>query len=93
MAVNLEPCLMCLGAAMALGITGICYGLESPSDGAASIAALWRPADPSMPFSRIPVLTGGLHRLECRAQFARYAQTAPDSGFRNWARTLAELPD
>jgi tRNA(adenine34) deaminase len=92
LAINLEPCLMCLGAAMALGVTEIYYGLESPSDGAAGIAAIWRPAGPPMPFSRVPALTGGLHRRRRRAQFARYAQTAPESGFRTWAAALAGLP-
>jgi tRNA(adenine34) deaminase len=92
LAANLEPCLMCLGAAMALGVSEIYYGLESPSDGTSGIAALWRPTGPQMPFSRIPALTGGIHRRQCRAQFARYGQTAPASGFRSWALTLAELP-
>jgi hypothetical protein len=38
MAVTLEPCLMCLGAAMVLGVREIYYALESPVDGAAEIA-------------------------------------------------------
>jgi tRNA(adenine34) deaminase len=33
LAVNLEPCLMCVGAAMALVVDEICYGLESPASG------------------------------------------------------------
>lgn len=93
LAINLEPCLMCLGAAMALGVAEIYYGLESPGDGAASIAPLWRPANPDMYFSRVPELTAGVHRRRCRAQFARFVEAAPESGFRSWARTLAELPD
>jgi tRNA(adenine34) deaminase len=35
LAVNLEPCLMCLGAAMALGVREVLFALESPGDGAA----------------------------------------------------------
>jgi tRNA(adenine34) deaminase len=92
LAVNLEPCLMCLGAAMALGVATIYFGLESPSDGAAGVAGLWRPARPDMPFSEVPPLTGGIRRLQCRAQFARYAATAVKPGPRNWAQALADLP-
>src|SRR5258705_3931149 len=32
LAVNLEPCVMCLGAAMVLGVTDVYYALESPGD-------------------------------------------------------------
>ena len=31
---NLEPCMMCLGAAMSFFCGEICYALESPTDGA-----------------------------------------------------------
>ncbi|AWS44397.1 deaminase [Streptosporangium sp. 'caverna'] len=93
LAVNLEPCLMCLGAAMALGVSEIYYGLESPGDGAAGLPALWQPTTPDMPFSHPPKLIGGLRRTQCRAQFARYADTARESGFQRWARTLADLPE
>jgi tRNA(adenine34) deaminase len=39
LAVALEPCLMCLGAAMTMGVSEICYGLESPSDGAGRVGS------------------------------------------------------
>lgn len=92
LAVNLEPCLMCLGAAMALVIDEIYYGLEAPGDGAAGIPAVWQPAAPDIPFGKIPPLTGGIHRSRCRDQFVRYVESAPPSGFRTWASGLAELP-
>jgi tRNA(Arg) A34 adenosine deaminase TadA len=41
LAVNLEPCVMCLGAAMTLGISEVYYSLDSPGDGAASVVAGW----------------------------------------------------
>src|SRR5689334_9227402 len=41
LAVNLEPCLMCLGAAMALKVDEVYFGLESPADGGAAAAAAW----------------------------------------------------
>ncbi|MBL7257867.1 nucleoside deaminase [Paractinoplanes lichenicola] len=88
LAVNLEPCLMCMGAAMALVVADVCYGLESPADGGARIAADW-PADPTLPWYRPPNLLGGLRRAETRDQFRRYADAGPDNSFRRWARNLA----
>ncbi len=93
LAVNLEPCLMCLGMAMALVVDEIYYGLEVPSDGAAGIADIWQPLAPDASFSRIPPMTGGIRRLRCRDQFVRYVEAAPESGFRKWARGLASLPE
>jgi tRNA(adenine34) deaminase len=94
LAVNLEPCLMCLGAAMSLGVADVFYGLESPADGAASVAANWKPGGDSagMPSYASPAIVGGIRRSEVRDQFRRYGESAPDSGFRRWARKLANLP-
>jgi tRNA(adenine34) deaminase len=90
--INLEPCLMCLGTAMVLGVDHIYYGLEAPSDGAAGVRSVWRPARPDRWFSEVPPLTGGVLRDQCRDQFVRYVQSAPESGFRTWATGLAALP-
>ena len=92
LAVNLEPCLMCLGAAMALKVTDVYYGLESPADGASAVAATW-PASPDLPWYRAPVVIGGIRRAEVQDQFRRFCERAPQSGFRRWAQTLAALPD
>ncbi|MFI7639750.1 hypothetical protein [Nonomuraea sp. NPDC049400] len=73
---------------MSLGVDRIYYGLESPSDGAAGVAAVWQPARGGMPFSRVPELVGGLRRDEVRAQFARYAATTASPGLRRWAEDL-----
>ena len=87
LAVNLEPCLMCLGAAMALKVDEVYYGLESPADGGAAVAADW-PVSPDLPWYRPPVMLGGLRRAEVRDQFRRYCDSARESGFRRWAATL-----
>jgi tRNA(adenine34) deaminase len=92
LAVTLEPCLMCLGAAMALVVDEVYFGLEAPSDGAAGVPAVWQPAAPDADFCRIPPLTGGIHRARCLDQFRRYVEAAPDSGFKTWAQGLASLP-
>lgn len=91
-AVNLEPCLMCLGTAMVLQADHVYYGLEAPSDGAAGLAHAWRPAAPDRRFSQIPPLTGGVCRSRCHDQFVRYVAVAPPSGYLTWASRLARLP-
>ena len=87
LAVNLEPCLMCLGAAMALKVDEVHYGLESPADGGSAVAATW-PASPDLPWYVAPAMTGGIRRDQVRDQFRRYCDRAPASGFRTWAATL-----
>jgi tRNA(adenine34) deaminase len=93
LAITLEPCLMCLGAAMALGVAEIYFGLEAPDDGAAGLASSWRPARQAMSFSHLPALSGGYRRSECRDQFRRYVATAPNEAYRRYAASMAALPD
>ncbi|GAB3829898.1 nucleoside deaminase [Dactylosporangium cerinum] len=92
LAVTLEPCVMCLGAAMSLGVREVYFALESPGDGAAGIAASWRPG-PGMAWYEAPAMRGGIRRAESRELFRRYSATAADSPLREWARTVADLPD
>jgi len=42
---NLEPCLMCLGAAMSFFLGEIHYALESPADGAVDLVRAWSRAE------------------------------------------------
>jgi tRNA(adenine34) deaminase len=91
LAVNLEPSLMCLGAAMSSGVKEIYYGLDSPGDGAASIARGWM-ARPEMRWYRAPEMYGGIRAEEVRAQFGRYCELAPDTPLKTWAKTLVAQP-
>jgi tRNA(adenine34) deaminase len=84
--VNLEPCLMCMGAAMTLGIEGVWFGLESPNDGAVALLDQWRPPVEQPFFHRPGEIVGGIHRPAIRDQFARYATSAGPAGIREWAR-------
>lgn len=93
LAITLEPCLMCLGAAMALGVSDIYYGLEAPDDGAAGVPAVWQPSRQTMSFSGVPTVAGGYRRSECLDQFRRYAVTAPRGSLRRYAESMAALPD
>src|SRR5579871_3598302 len=49
--VNLEPCLMCLGAAMSFMLGTIYYGLESPGDGAVQLVRQWERREGDFPRS------------------------------------------
>jgi tRNA(adenine34) deaminase len=91
LAVNLEPCVMCLGAAMVLGVADIYYALESPGDGGAGIAASWKNS-PATPFFVAPRVVGGIGRAESRDLFRRYCEGRPDTAATRWARSLVEQP-
>ena len=87
--VNLEPCLMCMGAAITLGIDRVWFGLESPNDGAVALMDQWRPPVEQPFFRRPNEIVGGIHRVAIRDQFARYARSSGPKGMREWARGLS----
>jgi len=88
---NLEPCLMCLGAAMSFFVGGIHYALESPADGAVSMVRAWVRAEGDMPQYRLPEITGGLLREESIRLFEKYVLSQGPGPMRDWARTLAQI--
>lgn len=88
---NLEPCMMCLGAAMSFGITEVCYALESPSDGAVGMARAWNPQSADYEAYRVPHITGGILRAESAALFRRFADRCPPGGLLDFALSLARL--
>jgi tRNA(adenine34) deaminase len=88
---NLEPCLMCVGAAMSFFLGQIYYALESPADGAVDLVKTWVRAEEEMPGYRVPQITGRLLREESIALFQTYVSLHPHSPMRTWARTLAGL--
>lgn len=89
--VTLEPCLMCLGAAMSFFLGEICYALESPGDGAVSVVQQWRRDEAAFPAYRVPRITGGVLREESRALFREYVSRHRTGAMWAWARKLAEL--
>lgn len=87
LAITLEPCVMCLGAAMALGVREVYYALESPVDGGAAIAAGRSRTDEPSWFAA-PAMTGGIRREESRDLFRRWRGAAPPGPMRDWVDTL-----
>lgn len=92
LAVNLEPCLMCLGAAITLGVSDVVYALESPDDGGVEALNHWSPRK-ELPYFRAPArIVGGILRERAISQFGRYARSqAGSTSTRGWAASLAAL--
>lgn len=89
LAINLEPCMMCLGAAITLGVSRVFYALESPNDGAVALLDAWHPPVEQSFFQRPAEIQGGILRAESQALFAEYASGSGPAGMRAWARGLA----
>jgi tRNA(adenine34) deaminase len=88
---NLEPCLMCVGAAMSFFLGEITYGLESPADGAVDLVKGWIRREDDLPGYQVPRITGGLLWEESARLFERHAAQHPPGPMREWAETLARL--
>lgn len=88
---NLEPCLMCMGAAMSFFLGEIVYGLESPGDGAVELVRTWVRREKDMPSYQVPRIRAGLLREESKHLFAQYAARREPGPMRDWAQTLAAL--
>lgn len=90
LAVNLEPCMMCLGAAITLGVQRVYYALESPNDGGVDLLAQWQPPIEQAFFCKPVDIRGGLHRSRSQELFRRYAAGMGPAGMRRWAGGLAD---
>jgi len=88
---NLEPCLMCMGAAMSFFLGEIIYGLESPGDGAVDLVQEWVRKEQDIPGYQAPRVTGGLLREESRRLFEEYVSRRAPGPMRDWAETLTRL--
>lgn len=88
---NLEPCLMCMGAAMSFFLGEIVYGLESPGDGAVDLVQSWVRKEEDIPGYQVPKITAGLLRLESIRLFEEYVARREAGPMRDWAETLTRL--
>jgi tRNA(adenine34) deaminase len=85
---TLEPCLLCMAAAMFQFAERVVYALESPSDGGTHIGEVWDPAAGSVSPYRFPAVEAGVRRDESRELVARFVARFPRSPFTRWAETL-----
>lgn len=71
---SLEPCVMCLGAAMEAGVDVVVYALEAPFDGGTH-----RVSAPRSPESLMPRIVGPILESESRALFEEWLEKNRDS--------------
>lgn len=64
---TLEPCVMCLGAAMESAVDTVVYGLKAPADGGTH-----RVSPPASPESQMPRIVGGILARESRRLFEEW---------------------
>lgn len=90
--VTLEPCLLCMGAAMVFGVGRVHFGLESPTDGAAEAAEGWGRRIASLDGFALPEIGAGCRREECLELMRDFVSTRSAGGIWRWARaTLASI--
>ena len=87
---NLEPCLMCMGAAMSFFLGEIVYGLESPGDGGIGLVRAWVRKEEDIPGYQVPQITGGVLRAESIRLFEEYVSRRPPGPMRDRAETLTK---
>lgn len=83
---TLEPCVMCLGAAMESGIDAVVYGLQSPAD-----SGTGRVTPPESPESQMPRIVPDVLGHKSRALLARFSKTATDPRQRAFIDQLLAL--
>ena len=83
--VTLEPCLMCMGAAMSAFIGSVRFALASPSDGAVGLVTGWSRETDAMPGYTLPDIEGGHRATDARDLFARYVEQHRQRGGAMWA--------
>ncbi|MBD3192680.1 MAG: nucleoside deaminase [Candidatus Heimdallarchaeota archaeon] len=89
---NLEPCMMCLGAAMTFFIGEIYYALEAPMDGAVEFAKqLWKKECKEIPSYQLPKITSGILRVESQELFKEYIRVNKPGPLYDFAKSLALL--
>lgn len=85
---TLEPCLLCMAAAMFQFAERIVYALDSPTDGGTRIGDVWNPAAGSIAPYRLPAVEAGVRRDESAQLIREFLERFPASRFGPWARTL-----
>jgi tRNA(adenine34) deaminase len=82
---TLEPCLLCMAAAMFSFCERVVYALESPTDGGTTIGHVWDPGAGSVRPYDFPTVLSGVRREESSDLVREYLRLNPNA---RWARTL-----
>lgn len=84
---TLEPCIMCMGAAMLSGVATVVYAMRAPADGGAG-----RIKPPSSPESRQPTIVKNVLTAEARKLFEQWLDRHPQhDGQRDYIEQLLTL--
>ena len=83
---TLEPCVMCLGAAMEAGVGTVVFGLEAPADNGTR-----RVKPPESPESKAPTVTGGVLAGESRRLFEDWFRGKEDTDQAAFVKQLLAL--
>jgi len=85
---TLEPCLLCMAAAMFQFAERVVYALESPTDGGTRIGDVWDPAAGSVAPYRLPEVEAPVRREESRELMREFLARFPESPLARWAETF-----
>lgn len=90
--VTLEPCMMCLGAAMAFFIGEIYYALEAPIDGAVSYAQqFWNRENKEIPSYKLPKIYGGILKSQSQDLLREYIKINSSGQLVEFSKSLLLL--
>ena len=85
---TLEPCVMCLGAAMEAGVGTVLFGLAAPADNGTQ-----RVKPPESPESSAPQITGGILPAESRRLFEQWLHGKEGTEQAKFVEQLLALTD
>lgn len=88
--VNLEPCLMCLGAALVFGVGNIYFSLESPIDGATKYMNQYGDQISTIPGYEVASIHSGLERQRTLELFKNYQDNGGEDGYHRWVGFLIQ---
>ncbi|KPU45878.1 tRNA-specific adenosine deaminase [Oxobacter pfennigii] len=85
---NLEPCMMCLGAAIHSFVGEIYYSIESPTDGGVVWMEKTWDGNHAVSSFKPPKVFSGILEKESRELFEEYLKICPNGSMHNWVKTL-----
>lgn len=90
--VTLEPCMMCLGAAMGFFIGEVYYSIESPIDGAITLLkGRWRNDNDILQSYTLPKCYGGILREEGKDLLRKYVMVKQEGAMAEFCRALIDI--
>ena len=91
--ITLEPCLLCIGAAMTFGIGRVHFAIESPIDGGVRLAEEWGRRLGALDGFAVPEISSGFRRDESVALLREFATSRSSGGLWRWTRDTLERID